>query len=195
MPFETTVSSNPDYWLFFHNITVGGAGRFIYAWRRMEEDTIYKHVGIDNHWIPTGLVPHWGSIPVLIELESFAPDDSELFTKKIRSLVIEGAFPGEFQGKKVQVYFSFNDGGFNTPLDIISEPRYNDLQVAKFPSPGRVPINQRCKAMGIKIQYDFFYDEFVSMPSIYDSPQRLEIAKMGVLWTPTGRGPVNRTAG
>ncbi len=130
-----------------------------------------------------------------IEMKHFTPDGNEFRMKKFRSLMIQGqvpfgsGVPGAPSG--LQIQFAFDGRDYGTAMDL--QAGYNDTDLpltdprAYDVSPMRIPINQRARAISVRITK--------KGNQIMDNPayrQTLSIEELKLLWSYTQRGPINR---
>jgi hypothetical protein len=176
VPVEDVVN---DQYLYILNKAVAGASDTTCAISRMRltSDDEELEPFDTTQTVPAVNPPVYSDAMILflIEFHRFVPDGTTQFQKKFRNFVIEGLLP---QWLEIRFSFSASDD-FTTAKVITTAP---DIDDRKYPVAYRFPVNQRGRAISVRIQSSY---EFITP---VESP--LSIASMSVFWSYTGRGPV-----
>jgi hypothetical protein len=115
---------------------------------------------------------------VLIEIDSFLPDDVEYNIKKFRNLLLFGKFPS--QGMNLQV--AYDNRAYGDAILLTDDAVANDNRRPPFPH--RVGLNQRSRSISLMLSLD--------RTEIIPSQTDLTIEDIRVYWSPTLRAPIRR---
>lgn len=191
VPFETDASNY--YYLWFQtsgtNVTLGR----VFTLKDIAKDFKSEDKGYEFAWDALN-AQEWQSIPILVEIDSFTPDGSEMWFKKFRSLTLEGQFPvalNDTAALSPTVAFAYDNQAYTTALDINSDLGFNDQANVRLPVPIRVPLNQRARSVSIRFHHELLDPDTFVEPAANES-LRFELARATMFWTPTNRGPSDR---
>lgn len=192
VPFETDVFSGNSYYLWFQTSgTDVNLGR-VFSLRDIAKDYKSQDKGYEFAWDALD-AQDWQSIPVLVEIDSYTPDGSEIWVKKFRSLGLEGEFPvalNDTASLSPTIAFAYDNQAYGTALDINSDLGFNDEANTRLPVPIRVPLNQRARSVSIRIHHELL-DSSLDLPAANEI-LRFELTRATMFWTPTARGPIDR---
>jgi hypothetical protein len=126
-----------------------------------------------------------------IEIRHYVPDGNEFNFKKFRNIMIQGKFPQE----ALQLQYAFDNREYGAPLTI--EPHYSNTLVPTDPrafdiGPSRFPINQRARAISLRIKNKPNDNVYSNGQGYWDS---WSIEDVKILWQYTSRGPISRSQG
>jgi hypothetical protein len=119
------------------------------------------------------------SCRTFVEIDSFVPDGSEGLMKKYRNVLIDGQVPDS-----ILVSFGFDDRAWTGYRSLIDYDR-SEADDLRYPRPYRVGINQRGRAMSIRL----YKDTSVIMNELDSS---FMLTRIMTLWSYTGRAPTGR---
>lgn len=119
------------------------------------------------------------NIPIWLEYHKYRPDGSANLMKKYRSMIIEGSIPNH-----TKYSFNFTDSyttGWPVGTDLVS----TNSQDMVGPLTSRIGINQRARGLTFRL--------FRASENYTETPVNpLNINRITVLWSYTGRAPTGR---
>lgn len=138
------------------------------------------------------------SIPVWAEIDSYVPDGTESFVKKFRYLSLDARLSKDLVTPPY-ISFAYGDqSAYSGAVELVSGPDGEDLP-NRPPVSYRYPMNQRARALSIKINSDIVfgiedYDQFGGLLGrIISSERFIKIKRMVSFWSYLRRLPVSNS--
>lgn len=121
-------------------------------------------------------------VPMEAEFDQFCPDGNEHLVKKFRNLLIEGVFPGGAAHNYFKTSIAYDNKAYKTPVVVEDNSNFT----ARPPYPHRLGLNQRARAINIRLFNDNLSSR-VPIAEYSNGLQRFLVSDLRLLWSYTQR--------